>query len=117
MKKETKSKNGKKRMSVRKMVLLVGAGMSILGLVIMGSVGINGMFRMQRIAMSEYEDAADQGYNDQITGLGTVTKDSKAGIDAARSAYDALSDMAKAYVSNYADLEKAESDYKALTES
>ena len=58
-----------------------------------------------------------QAVIDQITGLGTVTKDSKAGIDAARSAYDALSDMAKAYVSNYADLEKAESDYKALTES
>lgn len=66
MKKDTKSEKGKKRMSVRKMVLLVCVGMSMVGVMTIGGVGISGMLRMQNIAMREYEDAADQGYNDQI---------------------------------------------------
>ncbi|MCI5493335.1 MAG: cache domain-containing protein [Lachnospiraceae bacterium] len=84
MKKDTKSEKGKKRMSVRKMVLLVCVGMSMVGVMTIGGVGISGMLRMQNIAMREYEDAADQGYNDQI----------KAQVETAVSVLQTYSDMA-----------------------
>jgi hypothetical protein len=50
----------------------------------------------------------------QIEAIGTVTKDSKAAITAARAAYDALTDAQKALVTNYNALTKAEADFEAL---
>ena len=61
------------------------------------------------------QDAAD-AVIDLINGIGTVTKDSKAKIDAAREAYDKLTEIQKKLVSNYQVLEKAEADYAKLTE-
>lgn len=49
-----------------------------------------------------------------IDEIGEVTADSKKAINAARKAYDALSDAAKAYVTNYSVLEQAESELKEL---
>ena len=54
----------------------------------------------------------DQEAADEVIGLidaiGTVTKDSQAAIEAARTAYNALNDEAKAKVTNLATLEAAE---------
>ena len=61
------------------------------------------------------QDAAD-AVIDLINGIGTVTKDSKAKIDAAREAYDKLTEIQKKLVLNYQVLEKAEEDYAKLTE-
>ena len=61
------------------------------------------------------QDAAD-AVIDLINGIGTVTKDSKAKIDAARKAYDKLTEIQKKLVSNYQVLEKAEEDYAKLTD-
>lgn len=50
-----------------------------------------------------------------IDAIGTVTKDSKAKIDAARKAYDALTSAQKALVTNYSTLTAAEKTYAELT--
>lgn len=49
-----------------------------------------------------------------ISSIGTVTKDSKEAIEAARTAYDALTDAQKALVENYSVLTSAEADYAKL---
>lgn len=49
-----------------------------------------------------------------INNIGTVTKDSAAKINAARTQYDTLSDDAKKAVSNYSTLESAESDLQSI---
>lgn len=49
-----------------------------------------------------------------INAIGTVTTDSKAAIDAARSAYDALPASVKGDVTNYQTLVDAEAAYKEL---
>ena len=49
-----------------------------------------------------------------IADIGEVTLESKAKIDAARAAYDALDDAQKALVSNYETLTEAEAAYAAL---
>ena len=49
-----------------------------------------------------------------IEKIGTVTKDSKAAIEAARAAYDALTDAQKALVENYETLTKAEEAFKGI---
>ncbi len=49
-----------------------------------------------------------------IKDIGTVTLDSKAAIESARAAYNALDDSLKANISNLAFLEGAESAYKLL---
>lgn len=54
---------------------------------------------------------------EQIAAIGAVTEDSGKAIRQARAAYDALSDIAKAYVTNYADLVSAEEAYQSLEES
>ncbi len=56
---------------------------------------------------------------DKIAAIGTVeyTAESKALIDAARTAYDALSDEAKALVTNYSTLTDAETAYAALIQA
>lgn len=53
----------------------------------------------------------------QINNLGTITQDSGKDVKAAREAYDALSDMAKAYVTNYAQLVDAENALENMGES
>lgn len=50
-----------------------------------------------------------------IDAIGTVTKDSKAKIDAARKAYDKLTSAQKALVTNYSTLTAAEKTYAELT--
>ena len=50
-----------------------------------------------------------------ISAIGTVTKDSGAKIQAAREAYDRLSDAQKKLVSNYETLTLAEAAYAELT--
>ena len=56
---------------------------------------------------------------DKIAAIGTVeyTAECKAKIDAARTAYDALSDEAKALVTNYSTLTDAETAYAALNQA
>lgn len=49
-----------------------------------------------------------------IAAIGRVTPDSKAAIEAARAAYDALNDGQKAYISNYETLTAAEAAYAAI---
>lgn len=49
-----------------------------------------------------------------ISGIGKVTKDSKSAIDAARAAYNGLSESDKALVKNYATLQAAEQEYEKL---
>lgn len=51
---------------------------------------------------------------DLIDAIGTVTKDSGDKIEAARTAYDALSDLGKGYVKNKDTLTAAETAYKKL---
>ncbi len=53
----------------------------------------------------------------QIDAIGTVTLDSKAAIEAARAAYDALTEEQKALVTNYSTLTAAEATLKALEEA
>lgn len=54
---------------------------------------------------------------EKIAAIGAVTEDSGKAIKQARAAYDALSDVAKAYVTNYADLISAEEAYQSMKES
>ena len=65
--------------------------------------------------------AADQAVADpvmkQIDAIGTVTLDSKTAIEAARAAYDALTDAQKALITNYETLTAAESSLKALQDA
>ncbi|MBQ6118541.1 MAG: hypothetical protein IJK98_04855, partial [Clostridia bacterium] len=60
--------------------------------------------------------AAANNVTDQITAIGTVafTAECKAAIDAARAAYDALTDTQKPLVDNYDTLTAAESAYAEL---
>lgn len=59
------------------------------------------------------QDAA-KAVRSQIDAIGTVTLDSQTAISTARTAYDALSDQAKGYVSNYSTLTEAETRYQEL---
>jgi hypothetical protein len=67
-------------------------------------------------AATQAQNAA-QPVIDKIKALGTITPDSKGAIKDARKAYDALPDMAKAYVSNYASLVDAENALHNLGQS
>ena len=49
-----------------------------------------------------------------IDAIGRVTPDSKAAIEAARAAYDAVPEIAKSYVSNYETLTAAEAAYELI---
>lgn len=57
-------------------------------------------------------DAVDS----KIAAIGTVTLESRAAIDEARAAYDALTDARKALVSKYETLQDAEAEYDRLAE-
>lgn len=74
----------------------------------------------------EAKDITPEAYVDQsaadnvealIAAIGTVTKDSKSAIDAARSAYNALSQSQKALVENYGVLTAAEAKYAELSKA
>ena len=52
---------------------------------------------------------------EQISAIGTVTKDSKDAIEAARAAYDALTDVQKTLVANYDELVAAEKKLHDIT--
>ena len=71
-------------------------------------------------AEKAFADLADQAKAEEVIALidaiGEVTADSKEAIEAARSAYDALTDSQKALVTNIADLLTAEKAYEALTQ-
>jgi hypothetical protein len=54
---------------------------------------------------------------EQISAIGTVTLDSKNAIEAARTAYDALSAYQKTLVTNYETLTAAEASLKALQDA
>ena len=77
-------------------------------------------YELLQAAEREYADlTAAKNVNDLIDTIGTVTLESKANIDAARAAYDALTDDQKAlFASNYPDalrdLEAAEARYAEL---
>lgn len=62
------------------------------------------------------QEAADEMIA-QIEALGQITLDSKDAIEAARLAYDAMTDEAKALVTNLDVLEAAEAAYQALVEA
>ncbi|MCR5141498.1 MAG: fibronectin type III domain-containing protein [Ruminococcus sp.] len=70
----------------------------------------------------EYTVLAAEDYDNMeaaiaaIDAIGEVTLDSKAAIEKARELYDKLSDDAKANVSNYDKLTKAEEDYAKLVD-
>ena len=65
------------------------------------------------IKVSEEDQAALGGLTNAINAIGTVTADSKAAVEAARAAYEALNDRQKALVSDEAKkaLENAEAAY------
>ncbi len=58
--------------------------------------------------------AAAKTASDKINAIGTVTLNSKDAIEAARAAYDALTDAQKALVTNLEALTRAEVDYAEL---
>jgi len=62
-------------------------------------------------AKQSLAEQAAEAVDKLIDDIGTVTKDSKSKIDAARAAYDKLTDAQKKLVKNYDKLVKAESDY------
>ena len=65
---------------------------------------------------AESDEAAAKAVTDLINGIGAIsyTTESKALIDAAREAYNALTDAQKALVTNYATLVAAEQVYEQL---
>lgn len=67
-------------------------------------------------AATQAQNAA-QPVIEKINAIGTVTKNSTGAVKDARKAYDALPDMVKAYVTNYASLVDAENALHNLGES
>ena len=67
-----------------------------------------------KLASDEADKVAAKMVEEKIEKIGTVTLDSKKAIDAAREAYDALTDIQKKLVSNYDVLLKAEETYAKL---
>lgn len=68
----------------------------------------------KKITELQNQDAADR-VAEMIRKLGTITASSKADIEAARAAYNALSDAAKALVPNLNVLKAAEQKYAEIT--
>ena len=63
------------------------------------------------------DKAAADAVAEKIAAIGTVTLESKTAVEAARTAYDALSDAQKALTSNYETLVAAETALKALQDA
>lgn len=64
----------------------------------------------------EADQKAAKKVEEQINGIGTVTLESKSAIEAARAAYENLSESQKKLVSNLETLTKAEAELKKLEE-
>lgn len=75
--------------------------------------GKTSLYDMSDVTM-RVDEAAANTVKGLISSIGTVTKDSKAAIEAARTAYDALTDAQKALVENYSVLTSAEAAYAKL---
>ena len=67
-------------------------------------------------AAAQAASAEAQPVVDAINAIGTVTLDSESTITSVRNQYNALSDAAKAYVTNYSVLTDAESTLQSLKE-
>lgn len=81
--------------------------------------GANSLFDMtdvDQMPQEEIDRLAAQEVMNLIGKIGTVTKDSKEQIAAARSAYDLLTDNQKKLVTNYPVLLEAEKAYAGLTD-
>lgn len=63
------------------------------------------------------DQAAADTVFEMIAAIGTVTKDSQAAIEAARSAYNALTDDQKALVTNYEALATAEKEFEEISKA
>jgi DNA repair exonuclease SbcCD ATPase subunit len=78
----------------------------------------NAEARLQELKDAAAQAAADKKAADavitMIDAIGEVTKESKDAIEAARTAYDALTDAQKQLVTNYDALTKAEEAYKGI---
>lgn len=78
----------------------------------------NTLYDMSDVEIASLEEkankAAAEEVEDLIDAIGEVTLESKAKIDAARAAYDALTDEQKALVGNLQTLTDAEKTYKDL---
>lgn len=70
---------------------------------------------LAKLEADNADKAAAEAVNAKIGTIGTVTKNSGKAIQAARSAYDALTGAQKALVSKYGDLLDAEKTYAQLT--
>ena len=68
------------------------------------------------LTITESDAKVVKAVEDLINAIGTVTKDSKEKIEAARNAYDALTDAQKKLVSNYDKLVAAEKAYAELAD-
>lgn len=81
---------------------------------------LNGKFAGEFLKTADVELSvytAAKAVMDKIAAIGTVTRDSKAAIETARAAYDALSSESQALVSNYALLQAAEAKYATFKEN
>lgn len=70
-----------------------------------------------KVTVITQDQAAAQAAEALIDAIGEVTLDSKEAIEAARKAYDALTEAQKALVGNYEVLTAAEAAYRALLEA
>ena len=68
----------------------------------------------EKAAKEAADKAAAEAVVAQINAIGTVERSSKAAIEAARSAYEALTQEQKALVTNYSVLTDAEAAFAAL---
>ena len=66
--------------------------------------------------MGGEEPEEAQAVIDLIDQIGTVTLENREAIEAARNAYDALTEEQQSYVTNYSVLTAAEAELKALEE-
>ena len=79
------------------------------------AAGENDIYDMTDVMGGEEPEEA-QAVIDLIDQIGTVTLDSREAIEAARNAYDALTEEQQSYVTNYSVLTAAEAELKALEE-
>ena len=73
--------------------------------------------RFVELTKAAADEAAAQAVEEKIAAIGTVTLDSKEVIAAARTAYDALTDVQKELVDNYQTLLDAETAYAELVKT
>ena len=83
--------------------------------------GNNPLYDMNDVPIASLEEKAKQAQADEvdelIAAIGEVSLESKAKIDAARAAYDALTAEVKAKVTKLSVLEAAEAEYKRLADA